>query len=93
VKKNKKSNYNSKVSPLHIYRVVVEPSGGGMYPRYEKFWHIEKWDKKQQRYWRCNRGGLAFTRWGMWRAIRKELKRLNAGSYAEYYAVNGERID
>jgi hypothetical protein len=29
----------------------------------------------------------------MWRAIRKELKRLNAGYYAEYYAVNGEKID
>jgi len=76
-----------------LYRVVVEPGGGGMYPKYEKFWHIERWDNEYKRYRRCSRGGLAFTRWGMWRAIKKELNKLNAGYYAEYYTVNGERID
>lgn len=75
------------------YRIVVEPGANGMYPKYEKFWHIEKWNDKSERYVRCSRGGLHFTKWGMWRAIRKELKRLNAGRYAEYYNVSGVRID
>ena len=81
----------SKEKPL--YRVVVEPGGGGMYPKYEKFWHIEKWDKKWGRYVKCGRGGMSFTKWGMWRDIKKELKKLNAGYYAEYYTINGVRID
>ena len=77
-----------------LYRIVVEPGGGnGGYPRYEKFWHIEKWSDKYERYLHHGYDGLAFTKWGMWRAIIKELKRLNAGYHAEYYTINGERLD
>jgi len=77
-----------------LYRIVVEPGGGyGQYPRYEKFWHIEKWDDKFKSYYKCGRGGLALTKWGMWRAIKKELKRLNAGYQVEHYTINGVRID
>jgi len=77
-----------------LYRIVVEPGGGfGQYPKYEKFWYIEKWDDKSKRYFRCGRGGLNNTKWGMWRAIRKELKKLNAGYQVEHYTINGVRID
>jgi len=77
-----------------LYRIVVEPGGGfGQYPKYEKFWHIEKWDDKHKRYFRHGKSGLAFTKWGMWRAIRKELKRLNAGYQSQHFTINGVRID
>jgi len=77
-----------------LYRIVVEPGGGfGQYPKYEKFWHIEKWDDKHKRYFSHGESGLAFTKWGMWRAIRKELKRINAGYTAQHFTINGVRID
>ena len=77
-----------------LYRIVVEPGGGfGQYPKYEKFWHIEKWDEKHKRYFSHGKSGLAFTKWGMWRAIRKELKRLNAGYQVQYFTINGVKID
>ena len=82
----------SKEKPL--YRVIVEPGGGhGQYPKYEKFWHIEKWDSKNKRYFRTGSDGLHVIKWFMWRAIRKELKKLNAGYQAEHYTINGVRID
>jgi len=82
----------SKHKPL--YRVVVEPGGGhGQYPKYEKFWYIEKWDSKSERYFRTGNGGLHVIKWFMWRAIRKELKKLNAGYQVEHYTINGVRID
>jgi hypothetical protein len=77
-----------------LYRIVVEPGGGhGQYPKYEKFWHIEKWNDEHKRYFRQGNGGLAFTKWGMWRAIRKELKRINAGYTVQHFTINGVRID
>lgn len=80
--------------PEHLYRIVVEPGGGyGQYPKYEKFWHIEKWNEEYQIYFTCGNGGLNFTKRGMWRAIRRELKRLNIGYTGEYYTINGVRID
>lgn len=76
-----------------LYRVVVDAGGGGMYPKYEKFWHIEKWNEDHKQYFRYGRGGLAFTKWGMWRAIRKELRRINAGYTVQHFTINGVRID
>ena len=34
--------------PEHLYRILVEPGGGyGQYPKFEKFWFIEKYDQNQ----------------------------------------------
>ena len=77
-----------------LYRIVVEPGGGhGQYPKYEKIWNIEKWNDEHKRYFRHGNGGLAFTKLGMWRAIRKELKRINAGYTVQHFTINGVRID
>lgn len=83
--------------PKDLYRVIVEPGGGGMYPKFEKFWKIQKFDQgfsdlTGEVCYKTISDGLSITNFFMWRAIRKELKRLNAGYQTEIYSINEERI-
>ena len=85
--------------PEHLFRVLVEPGGGnGAYPKWEKFWRIEKFNQEHSNhvghvvYDTVERGGVAVTNFFMWRAIRKKLRRLNVGYTGKYYTVDGKEI-
>jgi hypothetical protein len=63
-----------------------------------RFWDIQKWyqmgDGPNDGYWSVAcRGGLAYTKWCMWRAINKRLKKLEFGYVDEYYSLNREKLD
>lgn len=56
-----------------------------------RFWDIQKWyeGKDGSGYWSAAcPGGLAYTEWGMWRAINKRLKKLEFGYVDEYYSLD-----
>lgn len=62
-----------------------------------RFWDIMKWyesDRYEQGgYWSpACRGGLAYTNWGMWRAINKRLKKMEFGYHNDYYTLGGEPL-
>ena len=84
--------------PEHLYRILVEPGGGdGQYPKFEKFWFIEKYDQKRsdlygEVMYREIASGLHFTKFFMWRAIRKELQRYDAGYQGQFYTIYKKRI-
>ena len=83
--------------PKDLFIVRIEPGGNGAYPKYEKFWFIEKYDQKRsdlygEVMYREIASGLHFTKFFMWRAIRKELQRYNAGYQGQFYTINKEII-
>ena len=85
--KNKKS-VKTITPPESLYRVKVETSP--MYPSFEKFWHLEVFDadwsnQKGEVIYRSTRHhGLAITKWGLNRAVKKAIKKSKL-SYAPKY--------
>lgn len=62
-----------------------------------RFWDIEQWrevdDHPSGGYWSSAcRGGLAYTEWGMWRAINKRLKKMKFGHQTNYYTLDRKPI-
>ena len=62
-----------------------------------RFWDIQEWKQmgsgQDDGYWgNACRGGLAYTEWGMWRAINKKLKKMSYGYYENYYSLNRDEI-
>ena len=61
-----------------------------------RFWDILKWyeGKDGSGYWSSAcKGGLAYTEWGMWRAINKRLKKMQFGYQDNYYSLDKASID
>lgn len=59
-----------------------------------RFWDIMKWYEADWHedggYWSpACRGGLAYTKWGMRRAINKRLKKMQFGYIDEYFQLDG----
>lgn len=55
-----------------------------------RFWDIQEWcEAENGGYWRnaCN-GGLAYTEYGMWRAVNKRLKKMKFGSSEQYFNLD-----
>lgn len=79
-------------------RYIIRVSRNGLYGPRAKFWSIQEWKEAdwadEGGYWSnvCN-GGLAYTNWGMWRSINKQLQKLKFGYVVDYYNLNKERID
>ena len=57
------------------------------YPR-GKFWSIQRYDEKRG-YWYDVTRGLAYTKWGMRRAINKRLKKMKVGYTSTQYTLDG----
>ena len=58
-----------------------------------RFWDIQKWVEadwhEEGGYWSAAcRGGLAYTEWGMWRAINRRLKKMKFGYQDSYYLLD-----
>jgi hypothetical protein len=60
-----------------------------------RFWDIQKWyGDDQNGYWsNACKGGLAYTEWGMWRAINKRLKKMQFGTQENYFKLDRTPID
>lgn len=61
-----------------------------------RFWDIQEWrpsNNDQGGYWtNVCKGGLAYTEWGMWRAINKRLKKMKFGWRDDYFTLGGEPV-
>jgi hypothetical protein len=49
--------------------------------------------KTDEGYWsRACKGGIAYSDWGMWRAINKKLKKMDFGYYENYFSLDKQEI-
>lgn len=60
-----------------------------------RFWDIQQWRETERGgYWsNACRGGLAYSEWGMWRAINKRLKKMQFGTIDQYYTLDRQPIN
>lgn len=79
-------------------RYIIKVHRNWKYGPRARFWDIEEWHEMkghpQGGYWtRACRGGLAYTEFGMWRAINKRLKKLKFGYQENYFTLDRKPID
>jgi hypothetical protein len=79
-------------------KYVVKVTRDWRYRKRARFWEIQKWyqmgTKSDEGYWsRACKGGLAYTEWGMWRAIDKKLKKMSYGYYENYFSLDRNPIE
>jgi hypothetical protein len=73
------------VPPKEKWKILVEPGGGnGTYPKWELFWELqmfnqEESDRRGKAFYHHVAHGLALTKWGLRRTIKKEIKRIEKG--------------
>ena len=78
-------------------KYLIKVSRNWRYGKRARFWDIQKW-YESARYekggtWiNACRGGIAYTERGMWRAINKQLKKMNFGSSEQYYTLDRQPI-
>jgi hypothetical protein len=62
-----------------------------------RFWDIQEWKEVKGvkgGYWgNACKGGLAYTEWGMWRAINKRLKKMQFGYQTDYFNLDKQQIE
>jgi hypothetical protein len=80
--------------PKYIIKVTRDWRYG---PR-ARFWDIQRWHEDNRHAkggWWVNacKGGIAYTEWGMWRAINKSLKKMQFGSHKNYFTLDKKEID
>ena len=80
--------------PKYIIKVHQDWKYG---PR-ARFWDIQTWHEMKghpdKGYWASAcRGGLAYTEWGMWRAINKRLKKMKFGYIDKYYGLDRKPLN
>lgn len=76
-------------------KYIIKVTRDWRYGKRARFWEIQKWyERGKGGYWSSAcRGGLAYTEWGMWRAIDKKLKKMSYGYYDNYFNLNREPIE
>lgn len=74
---------------------IVKVTRDWRYGKYARFWEIQKWyERADGGYWgRACKGGLAYTEFGMWRAVNKRLKKMNFGYYENYFSLDKQLIE
>lgn len=80
--------------PAYIIKVHRDWKYG---PR-ARFWDIQVWhprgDGPNDGYWsNACKGGLAYTEFGMWRAINKRLKKMQFGYQTNYFSLDRKEIE
>jgi hypothetical protein len=75
-------------------KYIIKVTRDWRYGRHARFWEIQKWyERAEGGYWdRACKGGLAYTEWGMWRAINKKLKKMDFGYYENYFSLDKQEI-
>ena len=71
-------------------KYLIEVKRSWAYGPRARFWEILKWREMDNGgYWTpACRGGLAYTGYGMWRAINKRLKKMSMGNSKQYYNLD-----
>ena len=71
-------------------RYIIKVHRNWKYGPRAKFWDIQEWKETEAGgYWgNACRGGLAYTEWGMWRAINKRLRKMSMGNSKQYYNLD-----
>ena len=77
---------------------IIKVNRDWRYGKRARFWDIQKWYQMGKNpndgYWgNACKGGLAYTEWGMWRAINKKLKKMSYGYYNNYFTLNRQSIE
>jgi hypothetical protein len=89
----KKSKVKTSITPPeNLYRIEV--STDWHYGKRAKFWEIQKFNQEASDrygevvYYRACKGGLSYTNFGMWWAIRRKLKKMKVGNSTKYYGLD-----
>jgi hypothetical protein len=85
--------YMAVTSAVDKPKYIIKVHRNWNYGPRARFWDIQEWkqmgDNPEDGYWgNVCRGGLAYTNWGMWRAINKRLKKMKFGYVDEYYTLD-----
>ena len=85
-----------KTTKVERPKYIIKVHRNWKYGPRARFWDIQKWyeGKDGNGYWSAAcRGGLAYTEWGMWRAINKRLKKMEFGYQNNYYSLDKSPIE
>lgn len=79
-------------------KYIIKVHRDWRYGKRARFWDIQKWcqmgENPEDGYWgNACRGGLAYTEWGMWRAINKRLKKMKFGYQENYFTLDRQSIE
>ena len=79
-------------------KYIIKVHRDWRYGKRARFWDIQKWcqmgENPEDGYWgNACRGGLAYTEWGMWRAIDKRLKKMKFGYQENYFTLDRQSIE
>lgn len=79
-------------------KYIIKVTRNWKYGPRARFWDIQKWVESDRYseggYWTdACRGGLAYTEWGMWRAINKRLKKMKFGYHENYFTLDKKEIN
>ena len=72
-------------------KYLIEVKQSWAYGPRARFWEIMTWYESShgEGFWTpACRGGLAYTEWGMWRAINKRLRKMSMGNSKQYYNLD-----
>ncbi len=77
---------------------IIKVSRDWRYGRRARFWDIQKWYQMgagpEDGYWgNACKGGLAYTEWGMWWAIKRRLKKMQLGYSNTYFNLDKSKIE
>ena len=94
---DKKERKRQKMAKVDRPQYIIKVHRNYKYGPRARFWDIQKWyqmgDGPNDGYWSAAcRGGLAYTEWGMWRAINKKLKKLEFGYQDNYFTLDRNPI-
>jgi hypothetical protein len=79
-------------------KYIVKVTRDWKYGKRARFWDIQKWyqmgEGPEDGYWgNACRGGLAYTEFGMWRAIDKRLKKMKFGYHVNHFTLDKQSIE
>jgi hypothetical protein len=89
---------SKKKSKVERPAYVIKVDRNWKYGPRARFWEIQTWHERPQHddggYWSSAcKGGLAYSEWGMWRAINKRLKKMKFGYQTNYFSLDKKPIE
>jgi hypothetical protein len=74
-------------------KYIIQVHQNWRYGPRARFWEIQEWREHKGHpnggWWTKVTGGLAYTKWGMTRAINKRLKKLEFGYQTNHFNLDG----
>ena len=77
---------------------IIKVETSWMYGPRARFWSIQRWalsaaNPNGGTWIDVGRGGLAYTNWGLWRAVNKQLKKMQMGNTTTHYTLDKKIIE